>query len=178
MNEHTAEKDVLPDGRIDHRGHNRDVAWDGWGWACLDCSTEEAEVPWTIPYNANGRPMREDWRNCSDAEVRALCGMVPALPAGQATEEARRLKSRVEAAEAKVDEVLRRIGRNLAQQHMAAERHQRAGLDDRHHYSEYHRMTQGRWAFYESARLLCQETRRDFDAFLSEHDPRHEEYDR
>lgn len=51
-------------------------------------------------------------------------------------------------------------------------------LDDRHHYSEYHRFTQGRWAFYESARLICQETRRDFDAFLSEHDPRHEEYDR
>lgn len=77
-----------------------------------------------------------------------------------------------------LDQALSRIGRELTQQHMAAENFKRRGLDDRHNYSEYHRMCQGRWAFYESARLICQYTDRDFEAFLRDHDPRHEEYDR
>jgi hypothetical protein len=68
-------------------------------------------------------------------------------------------------------ETLARIGRDMAQQRMAAEDHKRRGLDDRHHYHEYHRFEQGRWAFYESARLICQHFGQDFEAWLSEWGP-------
>lgn len=67
-----------------------------------------------------------------------------------------------------VDEALARIGREMAQQQMAAERHKRLGLDDQHNYHEYHRFSQGRWGFHESARLICQYHDRDFEAWLSE----------
>lgn len=68
-------------------------------------------------------------------------------------------------------ETLARIGRDMAQQEMAAERYKGLGLDDRHHYHEYHRFSQGRWAFYESARLICQHFNRDFEAWLKEWKP-------
>jgi hypothetical protein len=68
-------------------------------------------------------------------------------------------------------ETLARIGRDMAQQRMAAEHHKRLGLDDRHNYHEYHRLDQGRWAFYESARLICQHFSQDFEAWLSEWGP-------
>lgn len=68
-------------------------------------------------------------------------------------------------------ETLARIGRDMAQQQAAAEHHKRIGLDDRYHYAEYHRFNQGRWAFYESARLICQNFNRDFEAWLSEWKP-------
>lgn len=32
-----------------HAGHARDVAWDGWGYQCLDCGTEDEEVAWLVP---------------------------------------------------------------------------------------------------------------------------------
>ena len=68
--------DVLPDGRVDHRGHERDTDWSGWGWQCLTCGTEDGpEVAWTIPYDVDGKPIREDWRSLPEAELRALCGM-------------------------------------------------------------------------------------------------------
>lgn len=68
-------------------------------------------------------------------------------------------------------ETLARIGRDMAQQQRAAEHHKRQDPDDQHHYHEYHRFNQGRWAFYESARLICQYFGRDFDAFLKEWGP-------
>lgn len=64
-------------------------------------------------------------------------------------------------------ETLARIGRDMQQQRMAAERHKRLGLDDKHNYHEYHRLDQGRWGFYESARLICQYFGRDFEAWLN-----------
>lgn len=70
-----------------------------------------------------------------------------------------------------LNETLARIGRNMAQQHMAAEQHKRDALNDLHNYSEYHRFSQGRWAFQESARLICQHFGRDFEAWLSEWRP-------
>lgn len=70
-----------------------------------------------------------------------------------------------------LDETLARIGRDMAQQRMAAERHKSLGLDDRHHYHEYHRHEQGRWGFYESGRVICQYFGRDFEAWLSEWGP-------
>ena len=33
----------------DHSGHARDHIIDSWGWDCLDCSTEEIVVSWTVP---------------------------------------------------------------------------------------------------------------------------------
>lgn len=74
-----AVSDILPDGRMDHRGHERDSDWSGYGWTCLDCTPEDAvvETPWTIPYDVTGRPIRDDWRTLPVAEVRALCGMCP-----------------------------------------------------------------------------------------------------
>lgn len=68
-------------------------------------------------------------------------------------------------------ETLARIGRDMAQQQAAAEHHKRQDPDDRHHYHEYHRFNQGRWAFYESGRLICQYFGRDFEAWLSEWEP-------
>lgn len=68
-------------------------------------------------------------------------------------------------------ETLARIGRDFAQQQMAAERHKRLGLGDRHNYHEYHRFSQGRWGFYESARLICQYFGEDFEAWLKEWEP-------
>lgn len=77
----TVEIDALPDGRIDHRGHDRDQSWDGWGWECMVCSTEEVAVDWTIPYDIEGRPIPKGWRDLPDAEVRALCGIPSAVTA-------------------------------------------------------------------------------------------------
>ena len=68
-------------------------------------------------------------------------------------------------------ETLERIGRDMAQQRRTAERYKRLGLYDRHNYHEYHRFEQGRWGFYESARLICQYFGRDFEAFLKEWEP-------
>jgi len=70
-----------------------------------------------------------------------------------------------------LSETLARIGRDMAQQRMAYEYHKRLGLDDPHHYREYHRFDQGRWAFYESARLICQYFGHDFDEWLKEWGP-------
>lgn len=68
-------------------------------------------------------------------------------------------------------ETLARIGRDMAQQEMAAERYKRLGLDDRHNYHEFHRFSQGRWGFYESARLICQNFNQDFEEWLKEWKP-------
>lgn len=74
-------------------------------------------------------------------------------------------------------ETLARIGSDMAQQRRAAEHHKRfvrsatGDLDDQHHYHEYHRLDQGRWAFYESGRLICQYFGQDFEAWLSEWGP-------
>ena len=84
---------------------------------------------------------------------------------------AKRQERRLVHARGPLDETLARIGRDMAQQTMAAEGHKRQGLDDRHHYHEYHRFQQGRWAFYESARLICQYFGRDFEAWLTEWRP-------
>ena len=68
-------------------------------------------------------------------------------------------------------EALAVLGRDMAQQREAAERHKRLGLDNQHHYHEYHRLDQGRWAFYESAQVICQCFGQDFNAWLSEWGP-------
>lgn len=87
--EHSAEtglakaRDVLPDGRIDHRGHLSDeLVGDGTS-SCLDCSTDDDNDPWitwTIPYDVDGKPMPKDWRDLPYAEVLRLCGMTSVVP--------------------------------------------------------------------------------------------------
>lgn len=62
-----------------------------------------------------------------------------------------------------LSETLARIGRDMAQQRRVAERCKSVG-----NYQDYHRLDQGRWAFYESARLICQYFGRDFEAWLTE----------
>ena len=76
--------DVLPDGRVDHRGHQRDDQG-GFGWVCADCSGEDEPgwIDWTIPYDIEGRPIPEDWRTMPYATVLALCGMTRPVPTGR-----------------------------------------------------------------------------------------------
>lgn len=70
-----------------------------------------------------------------------------------------------------LSETLARIGRDMAQQQRAADQHKRLGLADKHNYHEYHRFSQGRWGFYESARLIHQYFNLDFEAWLREWEP-------
>lgn len=70
-----------------------------------------------------------------------------------------------------IAETLHRIGREYLQQTRARNHHRGVGPPDNwddHDYKEFHRFAQGRWAFKESARLLCQHAGRDFEAWLDE----------
>jgi hypothetical protein len=66
-----------------------------------------------------------------------------------------------------IAEILAQIGREYAQQTRARDHHDRHSTDKLER-AEHQRFGQGRWAFRESARLICQHTGRDFQAWLHE----------
>jgi protein gp37 len=72
-----------------HAGHARDVAWDGWSWQCLDCGTDDAEVPWLVPSGPQidwvivggesgpgARPMEIEWARSLVAQC-TYAGVAP-----------------------------------------------------------------------------------------------------